>query len=64
MSRRCVLVPTGPAPGVAAVESMPMSRMPSVGRWRSGGTAARMPGRGASVATPMPDRSIASATKL
>ena len=43
--------------------SMPMSFMVSVGRSRRGGTSARIPARGASVATPIPDRSAVSATK-
>jgi hypothetical protein len=44
--------------------SMPISVMVSSVRGRSGGTGATMPSRGASVARPIPDRSIASETKL
>ncbi len=44
--------------------SMPISVMVSSVRGRSGGTGATIPSRGASVARPMPERSIASETKL
>ena len=49
-------------PCIPCIPPCPMSAIVSSTGSRSGGTGARAPGREASVATAMPDRSIASAT--
>jgi hypothetical protein len=49
-------------PDMPAMPPMPMSRMVRFGTGLSGGAPARIPARGARVATAMPDRSMASAT--
>ncbi len=50
-------------PGIEDM-SMPMSFMSASGRLRKGGTSPAMPARGASVARAIPERSMASPTRV